>query len=270
MEHAKLTGGPSTLPKLEAIIMPSNCLENLDKSAQQKDQSIFKIRLKNEVVDKVLEEIKGRSSVVNFWSLLSDQVTKELLLNLGLSLGPEMSQSTRLPLQAVAFVFDEMQRTGVKDAAYQISTKEGVTYSFEVTGEALEVVSRLAKSCKDKVLDVSGVVLPKITQKIAEIKETYRCKVKNVNVDLIRFEDTSFVITKSENIEIANKDIKEKENKRKIRLKIDTKEVQLTLKFKKKRDRELDDVNGKKTKIDLRTATTDVKATGVCEFMTEK
>lgn len=100
--------------------------------------------------------------------------------------------------------------------------------------------------------------------------ETFRCKVETTNVDLIRLKDTSFVVTKTENIEVPNNEIKEKENNRKIVLSIDTKEVQLTLKFKKKRDRELDDVDGKKTKIDIRTADTDIKGTGVCEFVTDK
>lgn len=119
-------------------------------------------------------------------------------------------------------------------------------------------------------MDVSKVILPAITKKVSEIQETYRCKVKNLSVDLIRMQDTSFIVTSAENIEVPNKDIKEKENNRKIVLKINTKEVQLTLKFKKKRDRELDEVEGKKTKIDIRTALTDVKGTGVCDFMTEK
>ncbi len=270
VEQAKLVGGPSLSPQIEQILMPASCLKNMDKSAQMKDESIIKIRLENEVVEKVLEDLKGKSDIIRFWSLLSPETSKELVLNLGLSLGPEMVQSTRLPLQAVAFVFDEMQRTGSKDLAYQVRTGEGVTYSFEVNGEAIEVVSRLAQKCSDKVLDVSKVILPKTVQQISSIKETYRCKVKNITVDLVRFEATSFIITKSENIEVPNTEIKEKENNRKIVLKVDRDDVQLTLKFKKKRDRELDEVEGKKTKIDIRTSTVDVNDTGVCEFMTEK
>lgn len=269
MEHAKLVQSSGQAPQLERIIMPSSCLENLDKAAQKKDESIIKVRLKNDVVDKILEEIKGKSNIMTFWSLLSQQTSKDLILNLGLSLGPELSQSTRLPLQAVAYVFDEMQRTGAKDMAYQIRTKEGLTYSFEVNGEAIETISRLAQRCSDKSLDVSQVLLPKITQKIEEIKETFRCRLKNTNVDIIRFEKTSFIMTKSETIEVDNKLVKESENNRKITLRVDSPEVQLTLKFKKKRDRELDDVDGKKTKIDLRTASTDINGTGVCEFMAE-
>ncbi len=160
-------------------------------------------------------------------------------------------------------------RTGIKDAAYQIRTKEGVTYSFEIIGEALETVSSLAQKCDDKILDVSKVVLPQTAQKLSEITETYRCKVKNISVDLIRMESASFIITKTENIEVQNSDIKIKESNRKVVLKIDTKEVQLTLKFKKKVDRKLDDIDGNKTKIDLRTAGTDVNGKGVYEFMTE-
>ena len=270
MDSAKLVGGPSSLPKIEAIIMPSKCAEVLDKAEAKKDESIIQVRLRNEVVDKVIEEIKGKSDIINFWSNLSPQVSKELLLNLSVSLGPEIVQSSRIPLQAVAYVFDEIQRTGIKDVAYQIKTKDGLTYSYEIRGEAIESISRISQKCTDKSMDVSKVVLPAITKKVSEIQETYRCKVKNLSVDLIRMQDTSFIVTSAENIEVPNKDIKEKENNRKIVLKINTKEVQLTLKFKKKRDRELDEVEGKKTKIDIRTALTDVKGTGVCDFMTEK
>ena len=270
MDSAKLVGGPSSLPKIEAIIMPSKCAEVLDKAEAKKDESIIKVRLRNEVVDKVIEEIKGKSDIINFWSNLSPQVSKELLLNLSVSLGPEIVQSSRIPLQAVAYVFDEIQRTGIKDVAYQIKTKDGLTYSYEIRGEAIESISRISQKCSDKSMDVSKVILPAITKKVSEIQETYRCKVKNISVDLIRMQDTSFIVTSAENIEVANNDIKEKENNRKIVLKINTKEVQLTLKFKKKSDRELDEVEGKKTKIDIRTALTDVKGTGVCDFMTEK
>lgn len=270
LDSAKLVGGPSSLPKIEAIIMPSKCAEVLDKAEAKKDESIIQVRLRNEVVDKVIEEIKGKSDIINFWSNLSPQVSKELLLNLSVSLGPEIVQSSRIPLQAVAYVFDEIQRTGIKDVAYQIKTKDGLTYSYEIRGEAIESISRISQKCTDKSMDVSKVVLPAITKKVSEIQETYRCKVKNLSVDLIRMQDTSFIVTSAENIEVPNKDIKEKENNRKIVLKINTKEVQLTLKFKKKRDRELDEVEGKKTKIDIRTALTDVKGTGVCDFMTEK
>lgn len=270
MDSAKLVGGPSSLPKIEAIIMPSKCAEVLDKAEAKKDESIIKVRLRNEVVDKVIEEIKGKSGIINFWSNLSPQVSKELLLNLSVSLGPEIVQSSRIPLQAVAYVFDEIQRTGIKDVAYQIKTKDGLTYSYEIRGEAIESISRISQKCSDKSMDVSKVILPAITKKVSEIQETYRCKVKNISVDLIRMQDTSFIVTSAENIEVTNNDIKEKENNRKIVLKINTKEVQLTLKFKKKSDRELDEVEGKKTKIDIRTALTDVKGTGVCDFMTEK
>lgn len=270
MDSAKLVGAPSSLPKIEAIIMPSKCAEVLDKAEAKKDESIIQVRLRNEVVDKVIEEIKGKSDIINFWSNLSPQVSKELLLNLSVSLGPEIVQSSRIPLQAVAYVFDEIQKTEIKDVAYQIKTKDGLTYSYEIRGEAIESISRISQKCTDKSMDVSKVVLPAITKKVSEIQETYRCKVKNLSVDLIRMQDTSFIVTSAENIEVPNKDIKEKENNSKIVLKINTKEVQLTLKFKKKRDRELDEVEGKKTKIDIRTALTDVKGTGVCDFMTEK
>lgn len=270
MEQAKLVGGPASLSQANTVMMPISCVENLDIAASKKDESIVKIRLKNEVVEKVLEELKGKSDIRNFWNNISPALSQELLLNLGLSLGPELIQTSRAPLQAVAFVFEEIQRTGIKDMAYRIKTKSGITYSYEIAGEALEAVSRLSSKCSEEIFDVSRIDLPKTAQKLNEIVETYRCKVEATTVDLIRLKETSFIMTKTENIEISNKEIKEKENNRKIVLSIDTKEVQLTLKFKKKRDRELDDVGGKKTKIDIRTADTDIKGTGVCEFETDK
>ena len=270
MEQAKLVGGPASLSQANTVMMPISCLENLDVAASKIDESIVKIRLKNEVVEKVLEELKGKSDIRNFWNTLSPTVSQELLLNLGLSLGPELIQTSRAPLQAVAYVFEEIQRTGIKDVAYRIKTKSGITYSYEITGEALEAVSRLSSKCSEEIFDVSKIAIPKTAQKLSEIVETFRCKVETTTVDLIRLKETSYVVTKTENIEVSNKEIKEKENNRKIVLSIDTKEVQLTLKFKKKRDRELDDVEGKKTKIDIRTADTDVKGTGVCEFVTDK
>jgi len=104
-------------------------------------------------------------------------------------------------------------------------------------------------------------------QAIKEVSETYKCKADGQTFDLVRTPEKSFLITKAETIEIENSKIKIKENKRKIVLSIDTKEIQLTLKFKKKRERDLEEIDGNKTKIDLRTSVNDIDGTGACEFL---
>ncbi len=60
MESARLVGGPGFDVNLNAVLAPHTaCTESLEKSSKAKDESIIKVRLKNEVVDKVLQDLRG-------------------------------------------------------------------------------------------------------------------------------------------------------------------------------------------------------------------
>ena len=268
LDSAKLVGGPSFGSKAEPLEVTQACAqEALKKSAKSLDQ-LISIKLKNTIVDRVLAEMKGKTSTSRFWSMLSEETAKDLNLDLNLNLGPDPVKNNPEAFQAVAFFFQELAKTNNREESYQAKLSNGYIYSYQVKGEAIESISRMMKRCDEKSFDVSSVTLPVASkQAIKEVSETYKCKADGQTFDLVRTPEKSFLITKAETIEIENSKIKIKENKRKIVLSIDTKEIQLTLKFKKKRERDLEEIDGNKTKIDLRTSVNDIDGTGACEFL---
>jgi hypothetical protein len=230
----------------------------------------YDIKIYHKTVEKVMADIRPIKDLEakDFWTTLSEESRDALNFELNTILRAKSTKNAQAVYQGTAYFFTNVKDAFMKNTDYKLRDANGFLFSFVVRAQKTNQTVLINYKCgSHEKTDLSAIKIGPEVLLESETKEIYECQTLTKSVRLVEVRDTLFVNLGKTLYRFPLKELKKKDNKRRLELALESREVNFKINIKKNKDLSISNSAGKRSGIELVAPDYSIDEEGVCSSL---